>query len=116
MDPSWNLLFGFVTLLVFPLLGMLSMLKKRASPTLWTAVLLWIALGAVGQLVSWPPSVDRTRLIHDWLVGCALGAAFLVVDWLRTRRRVARWLRISIGLVTVAVFVKALHDFLTRYA
>ena len=32
-----------------------------------------------------------------------------------TEGKVARWLKIVIGVLTLAAFVKALHDFLQRY-
>ena len=115
METTWAAIFGFVTLLVFPLLGILAMLKQRASPLLWTMVLAWLALGALALVIPWHPGATRAQFTHAWLVGAALGLAFLAIDWLRTRRKIARWLKVTIGLITVAVFVKALHDFLLRF-
>jgi hypothetical protein len=115
VEATWAAIFGFVTLLVFPLLGILAMLKQRASPALWSAVLLWFALGTIALLSAWHPGLTRAQFVHGWLVGGALGLGFLAIDWLRTRRKIARWLKIMIGLITVAVFVKALHDFIQRY-
>ena len=110
------MIFGFVTLLVFPLLGLLGMMKKRASPTLLAAVLAWTILGALGLLLKWHPGVTRTAFTHGWLVGVALGGGFLAIDWLRSQRKISRWLKLAIGAITVAVFAKALHDFLLHYA
>lgn len=115
METTWQAIFGFVTLLVFPLLGILALLKKRASPLLWTAVISWTVLGAIALALPWHPDVTREEFTHAWLVGCALGAAFLAVDWLRTRRRVAKWLKITIGLITIAVFATALRDYMLRF-
>ena len=115
METTPQAIFGFVTLLVFPLLGLLAMLKKRASPLLWTTVILWFALGGLALWIAWYPGLTREEFKHDWLIGCALGAAFLAVDWLRTRRKIAKWLKVTIGVITIAVFAKALHDFLLRY-
>ncbi|HUR26577.1 MAG TPA: hypothetical protein VM509_00205 [Planctomycetota bacterium] len=116
MDDAWQVIFGFVTLLVFPLLGLLAMMKQRASPSLLAAVLAWSVLGALALLLSWHPGATREQFTHSWLVGVALGGGFLAIDWLRTRRKIARWLKILIGAITIAVFVKALVDFLHRYA
>ena len=116
MNATWQVIFGFVTLLVFPLLGLLGMMKKRASSTLLSAVLVWTILGALALLLKWHPGVTRTEFTHAWLVGMALGGGFLAIDWLRTRRKISRWLKIAIGAITVAVFAKALYDFLQRYA
>ncbi|MEO6707999.1 MAG: hypothetical protein ABI054_03590 [Planctomycetota bacterium] len=116
MEAIWPAIFGFVTLLVFPLLGVLGMLKHRASSLLLSAVLLWIALGSLALLLRWHPGATRNEFTHGWLVGVALGLGFLAIDWLRTRRKISRWLKILIAAITTAVFVKALYDFLQRYA
>ena len=107
--------FGFVTLLVFPLLGVLAMFKRRASPMLWAAVGLWVGGGGLMMLLGWPAAARGESFVHGYVVGTLLGFGFVVVDWLRTRRKVARWLKIVIGVLTLAAFVKALHDFLQRY-
>ncbi len=116
MEPIWRVIFGFVTLLVFPLLALLGMMKKRASPTLLAAVLVWTVLGALALLLRWHPGATRAQIMHGWLVGVALGGGFLAIDWLRTRRKISRWLKLAIGAITTLVFAKALYDFLLRYA
>jgi peptidoglycan/LPS O-acetylase OafA/YrhL len=116
MESTWRAIFGFVTLLVFPLLGLLGMMKQRASPALLAAVLAWTLLGALALLFHWHPGATREDFTHGWLVGVALGGGFLAIDWLRTRRKISRWLKVLIGAITIAVFVKALYDFLQRYA
>jgi hypothetical protein len=116
VDDAWQVIFGFVTLLVFPLLGLLGMLKQRASPSLLAAVLAWSVLGALALLLRWHPGATRAEFTHGWLVGVALGGGFLAIDWLRTRRKIARWLKVLIGAITIAVFAKALADFLQIYA
>jgi len=92
------------------------MMKKRASPTLLAAVLTWSVLGALFLLVSWHPGATREQFTRGWLLGVALGVGFLAVDWLRTRRKISRWLKLAIGAITIAVFAKALVDFLEHYA
>jgi hypothetical protein len=107
--------FGFVTLLVFPLLGVLALFKRRASPMLWTAVGLWIVAGGLMLLLGRPAQAASAGFVRGWVVGTLLGCGFVAVDWLRTRRRVARWLQLAVALLTLAAFAKAVHDFLERY-
>jgi hypothetical protein len=107
---------GFVTLLLFPLLGLLGLLKKRAIPALAITVGIWTVVGAIVLASGVPLGVNRARFRHDWLLGMVLGVAFLFVAWLRTRRKVSRWLKIAMAVITLAVFVRALADFLTDYA
>jgi hypothetical protein len=112
---NWNAVFAFFTLLVFPLLAVLGTFKKRASPLLWTVVIAWILAGAFALGFEWYPGISRTDFLHGYLVGTALGLGFLAVDWLRSRREVAKWLKLAAGVLTLAVFAKALNDFLGLY-
>ncbi len=108
-------IFGFVTLLLFPLLGVLALFKQRASTLLWTAVGLWISIGGLSLFLQWPASAQGSGFLHGYLIGTLLGLGFLLVDWLRRRRKVAKWLKLGIALLTLAAFGKALHDFLQRH-
>jgi hypothetical protein len=108
-------LFDFVTLLVFPLLGILTLLKKRASPLLLGVVLSWLVLGACALIRHWHAGLTRARFTHHWLVGLALGIGFLAVDRLRRRKQISNWLKLVITTITVLVFARALHDFLLRH-
>jgi len=116
VDSAWHVFFGFVALLLFPLLGLLGLLKRRASSTLLAVVLAWSVLGALALLARWHPGATREQFTHGWLVGVALGGCFLAVDWLRTRRKVSRWLKLGLAALTIAAFANALYDFLQRYA
>jgi len=108
--------FGFVTLLLFPLLGILGLLKKRAKPYLAGALAVWILLGAGSLASGWTFRLGRERFLRQWLVGVALLAAFLAVAWLKHKRKISRWLRLAMVAITVMVFAKALVEFLSSYA
>jgi hypothetical protein len=107
---------GFVTILLFPLLGVLGLLKDRAIPWLACSLAAWTAAGAalIYSRVDLP--IGRQRLLDVWLLGVALGATFLAVAWLRKQRRVSRWVKLAMGVLTLCVFAKALLDFVRLYA
>jgi hypothetical protein len=115
VDQFVHFSIGFVTLLLFPFLGLLALLKKRAAPWLSTAVLGWLLLGALGLLTHRHFGLARATFYRAWLTGLALGCAFLLVLWLKNRRHIARWLKVSMALLTLTVFIKALLDFLHLY-
>ncbi|HVS17318.1 MAG TPA: hypothetical protein VMT18_01870 [Planctomycetota bacterium] len=50
-----------------------------------------------------------------WLLGIALGAAFLAIAVLRNDRRLKLWLRIALGQLTLFAFARALLVFVDRH-
>jgi predicted PurR-regulated permease PerM len=67
------------------------------------------------------PLIDRARaqlpqIVVDHLPDSIDDFRTNAIDWLRTRRKISRWLKLLIAAITTAVFVKALYDFLQRYA
>jgi len=110
---------SFVTLLLLPTLGVIGLLQKRAIPALCWTLGLWAAFGAwalwTHQPLAWADWSEK-RFLHAWLFGLGLGSAFLFVAWLRNQPRVYPWLKLVLGLVTVAVFMRALYVFVSRFA
>ncbi len=107
---------GFVTLLLLPLLGVVGLLQKRAIPFLAWTLAAWAAFGAWALLSEHTFAWSRERFLRGWLVGLALGAAFLLIAWLRTRPAVKPWIKVALSALTVAAFVRALFEFVQRYA
>ena len=116
MESAWQWVFSFVTLLLFPLLGILGLLKSRASPVLASALLIWLVVGVVALARDWHPGLTRTEFVHGWLIGAGLGLCFLAVDRLRRKRKISRLLKLCLATLSVIVFVQALRDFLQRHA
>lgn len=116
MESLVDLAIGFVTLLLLPLLGVLAMLRKRAIPWLVATLAIWILLGAWAVRSPLFADVPFERRVRTYWVGVALGTAFILIAWLRTRRRVARWVKLALGAFTLAAFARALWSFLHSYA
>lgn len=116
MDSIPDAIFGFATLLFFPLLGVLGLLKERSSRVLWVLVIAWTLLGGLALAAGHHPGSTRREFVRAWLIGIALGAGFLAVDWIRRRRRVARALKLCLAALAILVFARALVDYLGRYA
>ena len=107
---------GFIALLLLPLLGVLSLLRKRAVPWLAATLLAWALLRSWILRRLPPEDPSRPRLAHAYWIGLALGFAFLAVAWIQRRRRVARWLRFTLATLTVAAFLRALWTYVATYA
>lgn len=116
VPPIEQTVLGFVTLLLFPLLGVAGLLKKGAIPWLALIVILWAALGAVALHKGWDVQMPPDRFRHLWLVGVVMGSAFVIVAWVMTRPKVSKAVKVVMALIALAVFVRALLDFLSRYA
>ena len=106
---------GFVTLLLLPLLGVIGLLQKRAIPLLAWTLGLWAAFGTWALLSEHTFAWSRERFLRGWLLGLGLGAAFLLIAWLRTRPAVKPWIKVSLSALTVAAFARALVEFVERY-
>jgi len=116
VDSFSEVAIRFVTLLLLPTLGVLGLLEKRAIPVLSWTLVLW---GVVGGWALWAEhtfGVGERSFRRGWIVGLGLGSAFLFVAWLREQPRVAAWLKLVLGGLTVAVFVRALFLFVARYS
>lgn len=59
MDSIWAPLFGFATLLFFPLIGVLGLLKDRSSRVLWVLVGAWTLLGGLALAAGRHPGSTR---------------------------------------------------------
>jgi hypothetical protein len=116
VPPIEQTVLGFVTLLLFPLLGVVGLLKKGAIPWLAFMVIVWAALGAVALHQGWDVHMPPARFQHLWLVGVVLGSAFVIVAWVMTRPKVAKSVKVVMALIALAVFVRALLGFLSQYA
>jgi hypothetical protein len=115
MDDFLRAAFGFATILLIPFLGLLALVKRRALPFLGVALVLWSLVGGVALIQGWHGSMGRDEWLRTWLTGAYLGLVFLGVAWLRTRPRVSRWVKLTMTLVTVGAFARALVRFLTEY-
>ncbi len=107
---------AFVMLLLLPTLGVVGLLQKRAIPVLCWTIGIWAAFGAWALFTHHTFDWSEKRFLRGWVLGLVLGGAFLFVAWLRNQPRVAPWVKIGLGLVTVTVFVRALWAFVMRYA
>lgn len=107
---------GFVSLLLLPTLGVIGLMHKRAIPVLRWTLVGWLVLGGIalasGQTLLW----SRGRFLRGWALGLALGAAFLAIAMLNRDRRVAPWIKLALGTLTVVVFARSLYEFVARYA
>ncbi len=119
MDGLPEIVVAFVTLLLLPTLGVLGLLEKRAIPVLAWTLGIWAAIGA-WVILAEPrlPFLDwgEKRFLHTWVFGLCLGGTFLVIAWLRSQPRVANWLKLVLGVVTVTVFLRSLYAFVMSYA
>jgi len=106
----------FVALLLLPTLGVLGLMHRRAIPVLRWTLIGWVVFGAgalaSGHTFSW----STGRFVRVWLLGIALGAAFLAIAVLRNNRRVKPWLKVGLALLTLLAFARALTVFLQRHA
>jgi hypothetical protein len=107
---------GFVSLLLLPTLGVLGLLQKRAIPVLAWTLGIWAVAGGIALYTHETLGWSENRFLRTWVLGLGLGSTFLAIAWLRTHKKVAPWLKLLLALVTVAVFVRSLGEFLKRYA
>ena len=80
----------------------------------WTLGL-WAAFGTWALLSEHTFAWSRERFLRGWLLGLGLGAAFLLIAWLRTRPAMKPWIKVSLSALTVAAFARALVEFVERY-
>ncbi|TAJ03102.1 MAG: hypothetical protein EPO68_17675 [Planctomycetota bacterium] len=112
--------FGFVSLLLLPVLGVLALTKRRASPGLSFASAAWAAFGAV-VFVAGPPAWlvgtagARTFWLR-WAVGLFLLLAITAVARLRERKKSRVWIELGLALMAVLAFARGLWLFLDRFA
>lgn len=107
---------GFFALLFLPLLGVLGLMGKRAEPLLLAVLFAWAAFGAFGLASGTTLGESPERFLRSWLLGLALCGAFLLVAHLRRKRRVAGWIKLGMATVTLAVFLRALWQYLGQHA
>lgn len=110
-----ELLLGFVSLLLLPTLGVLGLMQKRAIPVLAWTLALWTLVGGILLYTHETLGWSENRFLRGWVLGLGLGTAFLVIAALRNHKKVAPWLKLVLALLTVAVFVRSLGEFLKRY-
>jgi hypothetical protein len=115
VDRFLHAFVDFTSLLLFPLIGVLALVKRRAVPYLIAVTLAWTLGGGLLLLQGWTFGLSRPRLEHAWLVGIALGAAFVAIAWLKEKRKVSRWLKVTMAVMTLLVFLQALWQFWTHY-
>lgn len=106
----------FVALLLLPTLGVIGLMHRRAIPVLRWTLVGWVAFGAGALLSGHTFTWSQGRFLRLWLLGAALGAAFLAIAVLRTDRRVKPWLRAALALLTLFAFARAMLVFLERHA
>jgi len=107
---------AFVSLLLWPTLGVLGLLQKRAIPVLAVTWVLWMVVGAWAQLSGNDLGFGEKHFRQAWLVGLGVGAVLVSIAWLCNQPRVAGWIKVALGALTIAVFVQALYVFVTRLA
>jgi hypothetical protein len=106
---------GFVTLLLLPTLGVLGLMQKRAIPVLAWTLGVWAVAGGIALYLHETLGWSENRFLRGWVLGIGLGTTFLVIAALRNHKKVAPWLKLVLALVTVAVFVRSLGEFLKHY-
>ena len=106
---------GFVTLLLLPTLGVLGLMQKRAIPVLAWTLGVWAVAGGIALYLHETLGWSENRFLRGWVLGLCLGTTFLVIAALRNHKKVAPWLKLVLALVTVAVFVRSLGEFLKHY-
>ncbi|MCE9594218.1 MAG: hypothetical protein K8S98_08490 [Planctomycetes bacterium] len=115
MERFLHAFIDFASLLLFPFIGVLALVKRRALGYLVAATLVWTLGGGLLLFQNWTFGLSRPRLEHAWLVGIALAAAFLAIAWLKEKRKVSRWLKLTMAAVTLVVFLRALWQFFDHY-
>jgi hypothetical protein len=106
----------FFVLLMLPTLGVLGLMHRRAIPVLRWTLIGWTVFGLGALLTGHTFSWSAGRFLRLWLLGVALGAAFLGIAVLRNNRRVKPWLKVGLALLTLLAFARALLLFLERHA
>lgn len=106
----------FFVLLLLPTLGVLGLMNRRALPLLRWTLAGWVAFGLLALLSGRTFGWGTDLFLRRWLLGVALGAAFLAVATLRNHRRVKPWLKVGLALLTLLAFARALLLFFERHA
>jgi hypothetical protein len=107
---------GFVSLLLLPTLGVIGLMHRRAIQVLAWTMVVWLVLGAVALCTHHTLMWSQNRFLHGWVLGLVLGLSFIGIAYLHRDKRVAPWIRLGLALLTVAVFVRSLLQFMQRYA
>lgn len=107
---------GFVSLLLLPTLGVIGLMHRRAIPVLRWTLAGWGVLGGLALLTGETLRWSERAFLRGWLIGLGLGAAFLVVALASRDRRIKPWIRLALAALTIAAFLRALWEFVARYA
>ena len=107
---------GFVSLLLLPTLGVVGLMHRRAVQVLGWTLLTWLVLGTVALWTHYTWKWSENRFMQGWVLGLGLGAAFFLIALLYRDERVAPWIRFALALVTIAVFLRSLMEFVQHYA
>lgn len=123
---------GFVSLVAFPLLGLLSALKIRVTPYLATLFALWTVAGLVivgGGITPMGKrdivtAVERTAWLENpvvmrvqvvWGVGIAVGGGLLLTTVVFEKLSQKRYYKIAWAILKTVTFITGLAAFLRLY-
>ncbi len=123
---------GFVSLVAFPLLGLLSALKVRVMPYVATLLALWtiLGLGIVGggitpigkgdivtpqERIAWLENPDVMRVRVVWGVGIAVGGGLLLTIVVFEKLSQKRYYMIAWAIVKMVTFISGLAAFIRLY-
>lgn len=111
---------GFLSLLLLPVIGVLSLTKRKLSPALVALAAVWLALGALALIAGVPQWVvgpaGQPQFWARWSIGMFLLLAIVLVAKLRERKKYRRWIEFALALLALLTFARGLFVFLEQFA
>ena len=123
---------GFVSLVVFPLLGVLSVLKIRVAPYLVALLVVWLLGGVIGigggvtpigkgdivtkeEREAWFRGPIVARMLRVWLTGLGIGSGLLLTTAFFEKWSQSPYYRIAWGALKIFTFLTGFVAFLRIY-
>ena len=126
------IVWGFVSLLVFPFVGLLSVVKIRATPYLVTLLVIWAIIGLfiVGGGITpmghrdivtkadrnaWLQNPKVIMITHVWFIGIIIGILLLLTTLVFEKLSKSRYNPIIWTIVKIALFVFGFIKYMRDY-
>ncbi len=125
-------IFGFVSLVAIPLLGVLSVFKLKITPYLIGLLVVWLLIGlfVVGGGITptsrydivtpanrkaWFKDPAIVRIKHIWAIGIAVGSGLLLTVLLFEKWSSSRYYKIMWVVIKIGGFITSFYIFMDRY-